>query len=50
MNWQATGGEKFFTNTTRFRFLVYFALFVSWLNYNELAVKGKKKHVSLEQK
>ena len=39
MNWQATGGEKFSTNTTRFRFLVYFALFVSWLNYNELAVK-----------
>ena len=26
-DWQATGGEKLFTNTTRFRFLVYFALF-----------------------
>ena len=44
-DWQATGGEKLFTNTTRFRFLVYFALFFSSLNYNELAVKGKKKHL-----
>ena len=46
-DWQATGGEKLFTNTTRFRFRfrVYFALFFSSLNYNELAVKGKKKHL-----
>ena len=44
-DWQATGGEKLFTNTTRFRFLVYFALFFFSLNYNELAVKGKKKHL-----
>ena len=42
---QATGGEKLFTNTTRFRVLVYFALFFSSLNYNELTVKGKKKHL-----
>ena len=42
---QVTGGEKLFTNTKRFRFLVYFALFFSSLNYNELAVKGKKKHL-----
>ena len=44
-DWQATGGEKLFTNTTRFRVLVYFALFFSSLNYNELTVKGKKKHL-----
>ena len=46
-DWQATGGEKLFTNTTRFRCLclVYFALFFSSPNYNELAVKGKKKHL-----
>ena len=44
-DWQATGREKLFTNTTGFRFLVYFALFFSSLNYNELAVKGKKKHL-----
>ena len=34
---------------TRFRFLVaflvYFPLFFSSLDYNELAVKGKKKHL-----
>ena len=36
-DWQTTGGEKSFTNTTRFHFLVYFALFFSSLNYNELA-------------
>ena len=44
-DWQATGGEKLFTNTTRFRCLVYFALFFSSPNYKELAVKGKKKHL-----
>ena len=44
-DWQATGGEKLFTNTTRFRCLVYFALFFSSPKYNELAVKGKKKHL-----
>ena len=42
-DWKATGGEKLFTNTTRFRFLV--ALFFSSLNYNELAIKSKKKHL-----
>ena len=26
-DWQATGGEKLFTNTTCFRFLVYFPFF-----------------------
>ena len=45
VDWQATGGEKLFTNTTHFRFLVYFAVFFSSLNYDELAVKGKKKHL-----
>ena len=44
-DWKATGGEKLFTNTTRFRFHVYFALCFSSLSYNELAVKGKKKHL-----
>ena len=44
-DWQATGGEQLFTNTTRFRCLVYFALFFSSPNYKELAVKGKKKHL-----
>ena len=39
-----------FTNTTRFRFLVCFALFFALLNYNELAVKGKKKNLSIAEK
>ena len=29
-DWQATDGEKLFTNTTRFRCLVYFALFFNF--------------------
>ena len=44
-DWKATGGEKLFTNTTRFRFRVYFALIFSSLSYNELAVKCNKKHL-----
>ena len=46
MDWQATGGEKLFTNIiTRFRFLVYSALLFSSLKYNEHDVKSKKKHL-----
>ena len=43
MDWQATGGEKLFTNYNAFRFLVHSALFFSSLKYNEHAVKGKKE-------
>ena len=48
-DWQATGREKLFTNTTRFRFLVYFALFFSSLKHNELAVKGKRNTWSIAE-
>ena len=48
-DWQVTGGENLFTNTTRFRFLVYCALFFSSLNYNELAVKGKRNTWSIAE-
>ena len=45
VDWQATGGEKLFTNTTRFRLLVYSALVFSSLKYNQHTVKSKKKHL-----
>ena len=45
VNWQATGGKNCLQITTRFRFLAYSALSFSSLKYNELAVKGKKKHL-----
>ena len=43
VDWQATGGEKLFTNYNAFSFLAYSALFFSSLKYNEHGVKGKKK-------
>ena len=42
VDWQATGGEKLFTNYKAFLFP---SLFFSSLKYNEHAVKGKKKHL-----
>ena len=38
-------GKNCLQITTRFRFLVYFALFFSSLKYNEHTVKSKKKHL-----
>ena len=47
MDWQATGGEKLFTNYNAFSFPCLFCfIFFSSLKYNEHAVKGKKKHKS----
>ena len=42
VDWQATGGEKLFTNYNEFSCP---SLFFSSLKYNEHAVKGKKKHL-----
>ena len=46
VDWQATGGEKLFTNYNAFSFPCLFCfIFFSSLKYNEHAVKGKKKHL-----
>ena len=43
-DWQATGGEELFINA--FSFSCLFCFIFSSLNYNELTVKGKKKHLT----
>ena len=45
VNWQATAGEKLFTNYNAFSSPCLFCFSFSSLKYNEHAVKGKKKHL-----